>query len=212
VGEVTGLIRGTLTVGMVNGCTVTPLFDGLAAFRQAHPGVGISLSEGSSGQLIDAVRAGAIDLALVGTAGTVPAGLGALTIISERLVVAVPPGHPLARQPRVTLRDLDSRPVVCMPPGTGLRTVFDQACAAHGVQPAITLQASAADAIASLASRGLAAGILSESMAVRYQGQLAARLIGDATAPALLALIWRPAPGPAVRALAACCRRAFGEG
>ncbi len=211
VSEVTGLIRGSLTVGMVSGCTVTPLFDALAAFGQAHPGVAISLLEDGSAQLTGAVRAGTMDLALVGTATATPAGLEALTIISERLVVAVPPGHPLARQPRVTLADLAGRPVVCMPPGTGLRTVLDQACAASGVQPAVTLQASAADAIASLASRGLAAGILSESMAARYQGQLAARLIDDVTTPALLALIWRSAPSPAVRALVTCCRRAFGE-
>jgi DNA-binding transcriptional LysR family regulator len=45
VGEVTDLIRGRLTVGMVIGCTLTPLFDALAAFHQAHPGVEISLLE-----------------------------------------------------------------------------------------------------------------------------------------------------------------------
>src|SRR3954454_19105848 len=31
VDEVTDLIRGRLTVGMVTGCTITPLFDALAA-------------------------------------------------------------------------------------------------------------------------------------------------------------------------------------
>src|SRR5690606_37095049 len=53
VGEVTGLIRGRLTVGMVVGCTVTPLFDALAAFHRAHPGVEISLQEGNSDQLVE---------------------------------------------------------------------------------------------------------------------------------------------------------------
>ncbi|MCO6003943.1 hypothetical protein NE236_03025 [Actinoallomurus purpureus] len=53
-------------------------------------------------------------------------------------------------------------PIVCMPPGTGLRTVFDQACAAQSLQPAIALQA-----IADLATRGLAVAILSDSMAAR---------------------------------------------
>jgi DNA-binding transcriptional LysR family regulator len=57
VGEVTDLIRGRLTVGMVMGCTVTPLFDALAAFHRAHPGVEISLLEDNSDQLIEKVRA-----------------------------------------------------------------------------------------------------------------------------------------------------------
>src|SRR5438045_2127284 len=43
VGEVTGLIRGRLVIGMVIGCTITPLFDALSAFHVAHPGVELSL-------------------------------------------------------------------------------------------------------------------------------------------------------------------------
>ncbi|GGX14372.1 LysR family transcriptional regulator [Streptomyces lomondensis] len=208
VGEVTDLIRGQLVVGMVIGCTLTPLFEALSAFHRAHPGVEISLLEDNSDRLVEAVRAGAVDLALVGTAGA-PEGLEALTIISERLVVAVPAGHPLAEQRRVLLGDLADRPLVCMPPGTGLRTVFDRACAAQGVRPAIALQASAADAIADLAARGLGVAVLSESMAAGHRDRLVARAIDDVTTPALLALVWRSSHGPAVRELLAHCRRAF---
>jgi DNA-binding transcriptional LysR family regulator len=210
VGEVTDLIRGRLTVGMVIGCTLTPLFDALAAFHRAHPGVEISLLEGNSDRLVDGVHAGTIDLALIGAAATTPDGLAALTLITERLVTAVPASHPLARRRRVTLRDLSAYPLVCMPTGTGLRTVFDQACAASGVQPAIALQASAADAIADLAARGLGVAILSQSMAERYRDRLTARTIDDIAAPALLALIWKTAHNPATRALLSHARHAFG--
>ncbi|MCM3923208.1 LysR substrate-binding domain-containing protein, partial [Frankia sp. AiPs1] len=143
VGEVTGLIRGRLALGMVIGCTITPLFDALAAFHRAHPAVVVSLLEDSSDRLADGVRAGALDLALVGTADATVEGVESLTIVSERLVAAVPPDHPLARRRRVTLRDLESYPIVCMPPGTGLRAVFDEACAAQRRRPVIALQASA---------------------------------------------------------------------
>jgi DNA-binding transcriptional LysR family regulator len=208
VGEVTDLIRGRLTVGMVIGCTVTPLFDALAAFHLAHPGVEISLLEENSDRLVEEVRAGTIDVALIGSAA-IPDGLDALTVISEPLVAAVPAGHPLARRPRVSLRDLTDNPIVCMPPGTGLRAVFDRACAAHGLQPLITLQAGAADAIADLAARGLGVGILSESMAARHRDRLTALPIHDVEAPVLLALVWRSTRSPAVRELLACSRRAF---
>jgi DNA-binding transcriptional LysR family regulator len=209
VGEVADLIRGTLTVGMVVGCTVTPLFDALATFHRAHPGVEISLLEDNSAQLVHAVRGGTVDLALIGAAGAIPEGLDALTIIDERLVAAVPTGHPLARSRRITLRDLVSHPIVCMPVGTGLRTVFDQACTAQGLHPSIALQAGAADAIADLAARGLGIAILSDSMAAHYRDRLVALTITDVTTPALLALIWRNPRGPATRELVAHCRRAF---
>ncbi|MBT2481068.1 LysR family transcriptional regulator [Streptomyces sp. ISL-94] len=212
VGEVTGLLRGRITVGMVVGCTVTPLFDALAAFHRAHPGVQIALLEDSSDRLVQAVHAGTVDLALIGAATANPAGLEALTIISERLVVAVPPGHPLALRRRLALRDLAAHPLVCMPPGTGLRTVFDRACAAQGIEPVIALQAGAADAIAGLAARGLGVAVLSESMAAGYRDRLIARVIDDVDTPALLSLVWRVAHGPAVRALVAHGRRAFAGG
>ncbi|AXE87356.1 LysR substrate-binding domain-containing protein [Streptomyces sp. Go-475] len=211
VGEVTDLIRGRLAVGMVIGCTLTPLFDALSAFHRAHPGVELSLLEDNSDRLVEAVRDGTVDLALVGTAGA-PEGLESLTVISERLVVAVPAGHPLAEQRRMLLADLADHPLVCMPPGTGLRTVFDRACAAQGLRPVIALQASAADAVADLAARGLGVAVLSESMAAGHRGslgRLVARTIDDVTAPALLALVWRSSHGPAVRELLAHSRRAF---
>ncbi|MFY4717466.1 LysR family transcriptional regulator [Streptomyces sp. LaBMicrA B280] len=209
VGEVSDLIRGRLTVGMVVGCTVTPLFDALAAFHRDHPGVELSLLEDNSDRLVEGVRAGAVDLALVGAAAAAPEGLETLTLISERLVAAVPPGHPLAARPRVHLSELVAHPIVCMPPGTGLRTVFDQACAARDLHPVIALQATAADAVADLAARDLAVAVLSESMAARYGDRLTARLIEDVETPALLALIWKGGQGPAVRELLAYSRRAF---
>ncbi len=212
VGEVTDLIRGRLTVGMVVGCTVTPLFDALASFHRAHPGVEVSLLEDNSDRLVQAVRDGTADLALVGTATAAPEGLESVTIISERLVAAVPPDHPLTALRRVTLRDLCAHPLVCMPPGTGLRTVLDQACAARDLRPVIGLLASAADAIADLAARGLGVAVLSESMAAHYRDRLTALPIADVTTPALLCLVWRRGTAPALRELLAHARRAFAKG
>ncbi|MGY0489863.1 LysR family transcriptional regulator [Streptomyces sp. WG-D5] len=209
VAEVTELIRGRLTVGMVIGCTITPLFDALAAFHEAHPGVELALLEDGSDRLVEGVRAGDIDLALIGAAHSAPDGLDALTLIDERLVVAVRPDHPLARQRSVELRDVMAHQVICMPPGTGLRAVFDRACAAQGLRPTIALEASAADSIAALADRGLGVAVLSESMAAAHRDRLTARTLDDVDTPALLALVWKRAHNPALRELLAHARRAF---
>ncbi|GAB2494119.1 LysR substrate-binding domain-containing protein [Streptosporangium sandarakinum] len=208
VGEVTGLVRGRLTAGMVVGCTVTPLFEALAAFHRAHPGVEISLLEDGSDRLVEGVRTGALDLALAGTAA-LPEGLETLTVVGERLVAAVPADHALAGRPRTTLAELCAHPLVCMPPGTGVRTVFDRACAARGLEPAVTLQASAPDAIADLAARGLAVAVLSASMTEHHRDRLVALPLDDVETPALLVLVWKSTSNPAVRELLAHARRAF---
>jgi DNA-binding transcriptional LysR family regulator len=201
VDDVTGLIRGRLVVGMITACTVTPLFDALAAFQLAHPGVEITLVEDNSARLIEEVRTGATDLALVGAAGTPPTGLEALPVVSERLVAAVPSGHPLAGRRRAALAEITAYPILSLPEGTGIRTVFDQACEASGIQANVALQASAPGAVADLAVRGLGIAILSESMTSGYQGRLQALAVDDIETPAILALIWRSAENPALREL-----------
>ena len=209
VDEVSGLIRGRLMAGMVTACTVTGLFDALAAFRLAHPGIEITLIEDNSDRLIESVRTGRADLALIGTAGTLPHGLDALPIVSERLIAAVPAGHPLANRRRATLDDISAYPIVSMPQGTGIRAVFDHACATNGIRPNIALQASAAAAVKDLAIRGLGIAILSESMVANHDERLQALVLDDVKTSALLALIWRPTTSPALRELLKHSRRAF---
>ncbi|RKN05978.1 LysR family transcriptional regulator [Streptomyces radicis] len=208
VGEVTGLIRGRLKVGMVSGCTVTALFDALAAFHQAHPGVELSVSEGSSDELVARVREGRLDLALVGVPVAAPPDLESLTIVSEGLVALVPPDDPLAAVGSVTVDDLADRPLICMPHGTGIRTVLDLAFADRGRKALVAIQASAPSAIVDLARRGLGVAVLSASMAGVAPALTALPLAG-ADLPAVLALTWSHAQGPALRALVQRCEQAF---
>jgi DNA-binding transcriptional LysR family regulator len=209
VDEVNGLVRGRLTVGMVTACTVPGLFDALAAFRRAHPGVALTLAEDDSAALTRRVRSGQADLALAGLAGAPPRDLGVLPVLTERLVAAVPPGHPLlSERAPVPLAALARHEVVCMPAGTGIRAALDASCAAAGVRLDVTLEASAPGAVADLAARGLGVAVLSESMAAARPGLCPVPVDGPLVT-ASLALIWRPPPGPALRELIARCRRAF---
>ena len=209
VAEVTGLLSGRLTVGMVTACTVTPLFDALAAFHDDHPGVAVTLLEDNSATLTQHVRSGALDIALIGAAGSPPAALAALPVISERLVAAAQKTHFLSERSRLTLTDLAGCPLICLPAGTGIRTVFDQAVSAAGVRLDVALEASAPAAVADLAARGLGVAILSETIAAAHADRLHAAVLDDVVTPALLALIWRPSPSPAAAAFLSHCRRAF---
>lgn len=208
VNDVAGVVRGRIVVGMVVGCTVAPLFDALATFHRAHPGVDVTLVEDGSDRLLGRTRTGDVDLALVGTAG-VPAGVESLTIVSEGLVAAVPRDHVLAGRDAVDLTELVGHPLVGLPEGTGIRTVLDRSCAAAGVRPHVVLQASAPGAVADLAARGLGVAVLSAS-SVEHP-ELCVVPVNGATAPAVLALAWRPGSDPAVRALLGHCRSAFGK-
>jgi DNA-binding transcriptional LysR family regulator len=210
VDEMNGLVRGKLVVGMVTACTVQPLFDALSSFHLAHPGVEVSLLEEDSDKLVDHVREGSVDLALIGAAQRAPEDLDGWQVLSEPIVAAVPAGHPLADKDGVTLAELSTHPIICLPEGTGIRATLDQVTASLGLTPTIALQASAPGAVMNLAERGLGVAVLSESMTV---GQPGLRTIGitDADVPAVLALVSAPTKSPALRELLLHCGRSFGD-
>ncbi|MFE9613627.1 LysR family transcriptional regulator [Streptomyces sp. NPDC006012] len=209
VDEMNGLVRGRLVVGMVTACTVQPLFDALSSFHLAHPGVEISLVEDGSATLAEYVRAGSVDLALIGAARQAPEDLDGWPVISEPIVAAVPVGHPLAETDGITLAELMAHPLICLPEGTGVRATLDQAAAARGLTPAVALQASAPAAVVNLAERGLGVAVLSATMAAPHTG-LRTVAITDADVPAVLALIAAQVKSPALRELLRHCRQSFG--
>lgn len=79
VDEVNGLVRGRLAVGTVASCTFEPLFDALASFHAEHPGVEVTLVEDSSDRLLDQVRSGVLEIALVGMPASGTAAPASLT-------------------------------------------------------------------------------------------------------------------------------------
>ncbi|OZC85781.1 LysR family transcriptional regulator [Rhodococcus sp. 06-418-5] len=211
VDDIAGLLRGSLRVGMVTACTVPQLFDALARFHSAHPGVELALQEGNSDRLVADVRAGELDIALVGIAARAPDGLESMVVIDERIVAAVPPQHPLAAQGEATLAQVCEHPIIALPPGTGIRAVFDRDCAGVGLAPTIALQATAPDAVADLAARGLGVAILSASMTTSYDDTLVAVELTDSHTAALLALVWRPRTNAALTELVSVATRSFNE-
>jgi DNA-binding transcriptional LysR family regulator len=210
IDDINGLLRGRLNFGMVTGCTITPLFDAVSAFAAAHPAVELGLVEDSSDRLVDRVHAGELDAALVGTAATEFPDLTTRTILSEPIVAAVAAsGHPLSARSTARLREITAHPVICMPAGAGIRTVLERACAAQALRSNVTLEASAPGAVLDLASRRLGVAVLSASM-LAGRDDLATIQIRDVETTASLALVWKPAPGPAVRELLDYLNRAFG--
>jgi DNA-binding transcriptional LysR family regulator len=209
VDEVAGLFRGQLRVGMVIGCTITPLFIAMEKFHHDHPGVALSVQEDNSDHMIEAVRSGDLDVALIGTAGESPDGLEAMTIVSENLSALVPLGHPLANRRRLAIGRLDGELIVSMPVGTGIRAALDMGCAAAGFAPYVAVEASTAGTVADLAERGLGIGVLSASMTAAYRDRLSTMPLTGTPQPTLLAVVWAQSPSPALRAFIPRLREAF---
>lgn len=193
VDELSRLVRGTVTIGTVTAHSVdVPGL--LAGFHAEYPNVEITLSTANSDQLVDAVRSGDLDTAIVSVGPDErPAGLDIEVVTDEPVDAAVSLADELAGHATVSLAQLAQRPLIALPVGTGIRRQFDQACAVAGISPRIAFEASTPQALADLAERGLGVAILPRSMARNRPGLHPLRLTPELRGRLVLA--WR-ASGP----------------
>lgn len=204
-GELTGLLRGRVVVGMVVGCTARVLAAIVAEFARAHPGVVVDLTEGPSDDLLDGVRTGRLDLAWVGRAEGAPPGVETAVLHAEdQLAVTTDPALP---DPLPVTR-LDGRRVVVLPKGTGGRAALDAACGDTGTAPEVAFEVSGLEMVLRLAALGLGVGIVPESVAAGAPADLR-MLTLDPPVCSRIEIAWRAGgPGsPAGRALVEVARR-----
>ena len=203
VDQLTGLVRGHVTVGMVSGCAVPVLPELLAKFHHRYPGISIALSEDSSDRLVELLREGRLDLALIGSAGRAIPGIDTAVIADEDLVAAVSADGPFGKSTSVTLADLRDERLVSLPRGTGVRAAIEAAFADAGFTPRIVLEASALSMVARLAGLGLGVAIVPASTARSQDLPLRVLPIRRPQIRSRLELAWNPAAAatPAARVL-----------
>ncbi|WP_052863163.1 LysR family transcriptional regulator [Streptomyces niger] len=194
VDELTGLLHGHVAVGTVTSHHVD-LPGLLAEFHDAHPAVDITLSEATSDALMEDLRTGRLDAAIVSVGAGAPPGLEFIVVDDQPVVAAVGPDHELAVHEAVSLDTLRGRPLISLPHGTGLRARLDEACAAAGFTPQIAFEASKPEVLAQLAARGLGAAILPGAYAESLAGQLRTVRIDPPALRGRLVFAWR-ADGP----------------
>ncbi|WP_109529861.1 MULTISPECIES: LysR family transcriptional regulator [Nocardia] len=215
VDEFTGLLRGRVRLGFVSGAAgeIIDLARVLAEFHRDHPGVAIGLTEHTSEEMVAAVRHGQLDIAVIGLDGAeLDPGLGVDVVLETPIVAAVAADG--ASRAAIGLTELAGHRLICLPPGTGIRGVFDRACATAGLTPEIAYEAATPALLLQLAAHGLGTAVvpgLSEADAAAA-GVRALR-VTDPELRGSLALIWRRGrPGnPATAVLLGRLRTAFGR-
>ncbi|MFJ5881156.1 LysR family transcriptional regulator [Kitasatospora cineracea] len=152
----TGLTAGRLRLGAFDSANAALVPAALAAFRAVHPAVAPTLTEGLSGDLLDLLADGSIDLAVV-TAypehryDTERFALHRLA--DDPVLVALPRTHRLARRRRLRLAELADEPWIAAsrrPEATLLA-----ACVRSGFQPRIAYEVAGWTAKLGLAAAGL---------------------------------------------------------
>lgn len=200
VAALTGLLRGTLRVGMLLSSSGMQMPGLLREFRDLAPDVELRVTEDDAANLLAAVREGVLDVAWTATADHELDDLAGVTVAHEPLAALVAPEHRWVRRRTVTLAELCTEPLLSVPAGGGLRTVLDEACTAHGLTPRIDLEANSPVLLAALAAQGLGVALVPASFAAGVGDVHALRIVRP-TLRGRVQVVWRREnPSPATRA------------
>lgn len=156
---------GELRIGFTSSAPfIKAVSDTLSTFRRRYPDVHIQTRETNTREQIVPLNEGALDLGLMRNT-QLPDTLAWERVLREPLLAMVPRDHPLASQPRVSLRELAREPFVFFDPhvGTGLYDDILGLMRRYDLTPAITQEVGEAMTIIGLVAAGLGVSILPAS-------------------------------------------------
>lgn len=154
--------RGNVRVGFPSSLAAHTLPTIISAFREQHPQIGFQLRQGSYTRLVEAVKQGEIDLALLGPIPTDEKYIEGKILFVEQIVALIPDNHPMAEAKSLHLNDLRNDPFVLFSNGFVLRDIVIRACAQVGFSPTISFEGEDIDAIKGLVASGLGVTLLPE--------------------------------------------------
>ena len=136
LGEMTGLVKGSITIGAGSTIGNYMLPSVISDFRKTHPKIKVHLSVANMQRIIELLNAGNINVGLV--EGDVKRQkIVVEKLLSDELLLIVPAHHPWAKRKEVSVSELIEEPFILREAGSGTRQTIEKFLARHG----ITLQA-----------------------------------------------------------------------
>lgn len=153
---------GTLTLGVVSTAQYF-LPQLLARFRALYPGVEVRLQVGNRGQLVQWIKGGDVDLAMMGKPPKeLQARADAFALHPQ--VFVVPPHHPMledAASAPLSVHRLRGLPFILREAGSGTRAALERFCEEHHLQLQVAMEMPSNEAIKQAVMAGLGLSFLS---------------------------------------------------
>jgi LysR family transcriptional activator of glutamate synthase operon len=159
-----GIQTGHVSVGAMHTMGPVDVSLALAIFHERHPGVELTVREQSSEELAEMLRDDVLDLAFLSVTERIEShGLGLHLLVSEELVVILPPTHPLAQRSRVRMAELAGEQFISYREGARLRELLNYAASEANFDPQVMLESNESRRIRRLVARGMGVAILPRS-------------------------------------------------
>lgn len=143
----------------------------LAGFLAANPTIDLDLEDRESPSIGPAIAAGDADIGIGSQAASVP-GLESHPFRTDRLVLAVPRGHRLARRRQTGFADLLDLDFVGLPRGTALDEHVAMQASRLGRALRLRVRVGSLDTVCTMVAAGVGVAIVPEATALRHRRAL----------------------------------------
>jgi LysR family transcriptional activator of glutamate synthase operon len=197
--------RGMIRLGVGASTLIYLLPRILADYRRKYPLIEIVVKTAVTEVLLQELINQTIDMAIVMSPSSALDFVEAIPLMTEELVIVLPPQHPLAVKAVLLPKDLDELVFISHLSETAMKTVQQAYFDRLGVQPRIAMEMENMEAIKSLVSAGMGASLLPLCCVsgIHAQDIVQKRVKGIRMSRSLLlaAMDWRAQP-PATQRLA----------
>ncbi|MBI5025282.1 MAG: LysR family transcriptional regulator [Nitrospirae bacterium] len=163
ISEITGLVKGSVTIGASSTIGNYLLPGVIADFRKKYPKVKVHLFIGNTKRIVELLSSGNIDV------GLVEGDVNRQKIIVERLlldelILIVPHTHPWAKHANISISELPKEAFIFREEGSGTRQVVEKYLAKYDILPQnlkISLILGSTEAIKGAVEDGMGVSIIS---------------------------------------------------
>ncbi len=164
IGEITGLVKGSIAIGASTtiGNYLLPLV--ISDFKTENPKIKIHLLVGNTKRVVDLLNAGNLDIGLV--EGEIKKyKIISETLISDELMLIVPSEHPWAKKKDISMLDIIKEPFIFREEGSGTRQVIEKYLNKRGITTQkmnVSTILGSTEAIKEAVERGIGIAIVSK--------------------------------------------------
>ncbi len=162
---ISGLRGGRLRIGSFATAGATLVPHAIARFRELHPHVELTLSEGEPEQIVPRLRAGELDLALLfefDGASALDEEYTRAPLLDDPMYLALPADHPLARRKRLRLENLREESWVQTTGASACARHVVRCCHAAGYEPRVSFESDDYQTVQGLVAAGVGVALIPE--------------------------------------------------
>jgi len=203
---------GTLQIGFTISASFHPFVPKvILRFRSSHPAVTLTMREGNSAALLNSVRDGQLDLAIVRPPARFHEGLEIEELFSEDMVIVLSESHRLSHRSAIDLAELahDDFVLYARHTGPGVFDAIVAGCQQAGFSPHVTQEAPQMSSTINLVAAGLGVSVVPAAIrSLRAEGVRYIPISGTAPRATLSMAYRRFERGPAALSFLAALREA----